>query len=95
MMPGYSLFTKAIALKCVLRPADIPSVQLGVNPFETLESISHGRPVLTQPLQREYSNPTVGGLEDQSYFGVSGFGALIPNVPPGEIPYYGPMTGGD
>lgn len=93
MFPGYSKFTRAIALKQILRPADIPSYQLGVAPFEMLAPISHGRPVLAQISYRQVA---AGGIiPGQSSFGVSGFGNLIPMVTPGDIPYYGPMSGGE
>jgi len=96
MMPGYSKFTKAIALKGIVRPIDVPSVQLGVGKDETMESIQHGRAVRTQPGVSNYGNAETGGIvAGQSTFGVAGFGNLIPMVAPGDIPYYGPITGGE
>jgi len=93
MLPGYSKFTRAIALQQVLRPADIPSYQLGTAPFEMLAPISHGRPILNQFSYRQVD--TGGIIPGQSSFGVSGFGNIIPMIAPGDIPYYGPMSGGE
>lgn len=96
MLPGYHKFIQAIALKGIrTRAADIPSFTLAIGDDETLESISHGRPTLTQPQQLSYGKADVGGIvAGQSYFGVPGFGDLIPNITPGDIPYYGPISGG-
>lgn len=96
MMPFYSKFTKAIALKGLLRPVDVPSSQLGVGADETLSSIQHGKAVRSQPGISNYGRAEVGGIiAGQSTFGIAGFGNLIPMVAPGDIPYYGPTTGGE
>ena len=96
MLPGYHVFTRAIALKCVVRPADIPAFTLGVAPYELHSGIEHGRPVLSQPRQINYSDVSVGGVKmGQTYEGTSGFGSLVPMISPGDIPYYGPYTGGE
>lgn len=92
MMPGYSKFTKAIALKQVLRPLDIPAVSLGTSPFELLNPVRNGRPVLSEPRMDVKTGGVVAG---QSYEGTSGWGSLIPDITPGDIPYYGPDTGGE
>jgi hypothetical protein len=92
---NYNGFMRGIALKIVRgRTPDIPAFTLGIGVGETMESISHGRPVLTQPAQLSYGRVVSGGITPgQSYFGVSGFGDLVPMVDPGDIPYYGPQTG--
>jgi len=87
---------RGIALKVVKgRTPDIPAFTLGVGVSETLESISHGKAVRTQPQQASYGKADVGGIvAGQSYFGVQGFGDVVPMLTPGDIPYYGPHTGG-
>jgi len=57
-----------------------------------MDPIVHGKPTLSQ---RSYQNVDKGSMADgQTQTGIAGFGNLIPMISPGDIPYYGPSTGG-
>ncbi|MDP4240780.1 MAG: hypothetical protein Q8904_15060 [Bacteroidota bacterium] len=61
-----------------------------------MEPVKNGKPIQSQPMQMSYRGVDTGGVKlGQTYEGVPGFGNLVPMVGPGEIPYYGPWTGGE
>lgn len=92
--PGYAMWLKAIAMKGINRMVDVPSYELGVAPFEQLESIYRGQVVLTQPSARDYGTPRKGGIiPGQSYYGVPGFGDVVPYIDPADHPWYGERLG--
>jgi len=96
MMPQYKTFLNRVALQTISRSVDIPSPALGVSPFECLEPLNRSRIMFSQPSAANYADAKTGGLlVGQTYFGVPGFGSLIPEVEPGDIPYYGESLGGE
>jgi hypothetical protein len=67
MMPGYISFLKAIALKQIQKPLDVPAVSLGIGESELLNPIRHGRAVLSEPRLEALTGGIVPG---QSYDGL-------------------------
>lgn len=94
MFPAYKGFLNRLALKVLAKPVDVPNFHLGVAPYEVLQNVERGRLARTMPnLQRDAV--TGGVLIGQTYTGVPGWGSIIPNVAPGDIPYYGEFLGGE
>jgi DNA replicative helicase MCM subunit Mcm2 (Cdc46/Mcm family) len=92
MFPGYKQFLNFQALRNILRQPDIPNSHLGIGSDEVLENIEAGQRVKTMPVLRR--EVVTGGMTaGQTYEGVSGWGTLIPDVTPGDIPYYGEYIG--
>lgn len=94
--PGYASYLKKIALKGIYyRMVDVPSFELGVAPFEQLESIYRGLVVLTQPSAKDYGQTRRKGgiIPGQSYAGVPGFGDVVPTIDPADHPWYGERIG--
>lgn len=93
MLPGYKSFLNRMALKQLDRPVDVPNFHLGITPYETFENIEGGQFSVTMP--DLYRDPLTGGiLIGQTYEGISGWGSIVPNLSPGDIPYYGEPLGG-
>lgn len=93
MIPGYKPYLNAVALKSVLVGVHVPSVYLGIAPFEELESIEglHQFDASNTTIARSVDGSTV---QAGSYFGLPGYGSMIPEIDPADSPYYGDPLGG-
>lgn len=92
MLPGYKPYLNALALHRVIVEVDVPSVYLGVAPFETLENVEGQQFAMTRlETVRAVDGSTI---PDGSYFGLPGYGSLVPELEPAEFPYYGEPLGG-
>lgn len=93
MIPGYKPYLNAVALKSVLVRVDIPSVYLGIAPYESLESVEglHQFAVETTSIARSVDGSTI---QAGSYFGLPGYGTMIPELDTSETPYFGSPLGG-
>lgn len=94
MLPGYKPYLNAVALKSVLVGVDIPSVYLGIAPFESLESIE-GFQQFDQPAITVARSVDGSTIQEGSYFGLPGYGSLIPDqLDTSDTPYFGSPLGG-
>jgi hypothetical protein len=92
MIPGYKSYLNAVALKSVIVKVDVPSVYLGVQPWETLENVEHNQFAITQlvpPRSVDGDTNSYG-----SYFGIGGTGSMVPEIINSDEPYYGDPFGG-
>lgn len=93
MIPGYKPYLNAVALKSVLVGVDVPSVYLGIAPFESLESVEglHQFDTSTTAVARSVDGSTI---QEGSYFGLPGYGSMVPELDTSETPYFGEPLGG-
>lgn len=91
MLPNYKPYLNAVALKMVSVKVDVPAVSLGL--AETMESVDGAQFETTSNLN---IGRTIDGstIPAGSYFGLPGYGSMIPVIEPDEgQPYFGDPIG--